>query len=256
LREPYEAIFFDRDGTLSRNSPQKARRRDQAIGQAVGRPNFSITPEMYEEVFWRVMHEPTIKPVNTLDRESSFWQRWYQLILEDLGARENSGGIASRMYRRFPFHRMMGPFPEVPVVLKILKRHGFRLGVISDTFPSLEESLKAMHLARYFDSFTASSIVGAGKPDPAIFRAATQSLGVAPQDCIFVDDCREEAEGAREQGFTAFHLDRGRGRADLVAHVMASLEDVLGFLGLSTDSAPPRRRSSLNALQPRRGPPR
>lgn len=232
MRESYEAIFFDRDGTLSRNSPGKAGMRDQAIGKMVGRPNFSITSEFYEEVFWRVMNDPTIKPVNALDRESSFWQRWYQLILEDLGARKDSAQIASGLYRRFPFHRMMEPFPEVPAVLKTLKRHGFRLGVISDTFPSLEESLKAMHLACYFDSFTASSIVGAGKPDPAIFRAATQSLGVAPQNCIFVDDCREEAEGARRQGFTAFHLDRRRRRADLAAYVMATLKDVLEFLEL------------------------
>ena len=29
-----------------------------------------------------------------------------------------------------------------------------------------------------------------------------------PFECIFVDDCKKEADGAREQGFTAFFLDR------------------------------------------------
>jgi putative hydrolase of the HAD superfamily len=229
----YQAIFFDRDGTLSRNSVQKATERDRAIGKIIGREDFCLTSEMYMDIFWRVMQQPGIKPVNTLVREDAFWRRWYQLILEDYEIEQDAKVFASELYERFCFYEMMEPFPETIRVLEVLKAQGFHLGVISDTFPSLEESLKAMGIAGYFESFTASSIVGVGKPHPKIFQVATQSLDVNPQRSIFVDDCKEEANGAREQGFTAFHLDRDYIQPSLRTWTIGSLEHLLEFLGIT-----------------------
>lgn len=54
------------------------------------------------------------------------------------------------------------------------------------------------------------SLVGVGKPDPRIFEAAVDSLGVDPKSCLYVDDTLEEAEGAREFGFTSLYLDGKR----------------------------------------------
>lgn len=82
------------------------------------------------------------------------------------------------------------------------------MGVISDTSPSLEYTLQQLGVARYFSSFTASSLVGAGKPSPLIFNAALNAQGVLEKDCIYVDDYKPEADGAREQGFTSFLIDR------------------------------------------------
>lgn len=55
---------------------------------------------------------------------------------------------------------------------------------------------------------TASSLVGAGKPSPIIFNAALNAQGVTAQESIYVDDYKREADGAREQGFTSFLIDR------------------------------------------------
>ena len=228
----YQAVFLDRDGTLCRNSEEKARERDRAIGLILGREGFQLAPEVPMQAFWRAMEQPGIRPVNTLAREEAFWRTWYRLILEDHGVGQRSEELAAELYCHFCFHRMMELYPETVPVLEALKARGLRLGVISDTFPSLEESLRAMGIAGYFESFTASSLVGAGKPDPRIFQAATRSLGVEPEVSIFIDDCKEEADGAREQGFTAFHLDREQPGPDFVRWTIASLEDVLKFLGL------------------------
>ena len=228
----YQAVFLDRDGTLCRNSVQKARERDLAIGQIIGRPGFSLTPEANMQVFWRVRAQPGIRPVNTLARERVFWIKWYQLILEDHGVKQRSEKLAAELYARFPFHEMMELYSETIEVLEHLKAQGFRLGVISDTFPSLRASLESLGIVSYFESFTASSVVGAGKPDPRIFEAATRSLGVDPQNCVFVDDCIEEADGAREQGFTAFHLDRHCRQADIDTWTLGTLKHLLEFLGI------------------------
>ena len=228
-----KAVFLDRDGTLSTTDAAKAALRDRAIGQLIGDAAFALTPDAHMAAFWRVREEPGTWPVNTLPREAVFWQRWYAHILQDHGAAGDLDALAASLYQRFRYHEMMQPYPEAVPVLEALRAHGYRLGVISDTFPSLELSLRAMGIAHFFDAFTASSIVGAGKPDPAIFQAATAALRVRPEECVFVDDCLEEADGARAQGFTAFHLDRERGAPDWDTWTLSSLQDLGLFLGLA-----------------------
>jgi FMN phosphatase YigB (HAD superfamily) len=44
--------------------------------------------------------------------------------------------------------------------------------------------------------------VGAVKPDPAIFRAAVDALGVPAQSCLMVGDSEEADGGARALGMS------------------------------------------------------
>ncbi len=74
-----------------------------------------------------------------------------------------------------------------------------------------DEQLK---IAKYFTSFTASSLVGAGKPSPVIFNAALNAQGVSAEQSLYVDDYKPEADGAREQGFTSFLIDRSGNDTD------------------------------------------
>jgi HAD superfamily hydrolase (TIGR01509 family) len=53
-----------------------------------------------------------------------------------------------------------------------------------------------------------SGEVGLNKPEPEIFRLGAERLGVAPEDCVFVDDLRENCAGAEAVGMTAI-LHRG-----------------------------------------------
>ena len=88
------------------------------------------------------------------------------------------------------------------------------MGVISDTSPSLEYTLQQLGIAQYFTSFTASSIVGAGKPSPIIFNAALSAQGVTAVESLYVDDYKPEADGARKQGFTSFLINRSGDNKD------------------------------------------
>ncbi len=88
------------------------------------------------------------------------------------------------------------------------------MGVISDTSPSLEYTLQQLGIAKFFTSFTASSLVGAGKPSPLIFNAALHAQGVSAEESLYVDDHKPEADGARKQGFTSFLIDRSGKNTD------------------------------------------
>jgi len=45
--------------------------------------------------------------------------------------------------------------------------------------------------------------IGLAKPEAAIFQYVTTELGVAPAECIFIDDHIQNVEGARQAGLEA-----------------------------------------------------
>jgi putative hydrolase of the HAD superfamily len=48
-----------------------------------------------------------------------------------------------------------------------------------------------------------SAEVGLHKPQPEIYRLAAERLEVEPGGCVFIDDLRENCEGAEAVGMTA-----------------------------------------------------
>jgi epoxide hydrolase-like predicted phosphatase len=59
-----------------------------------------------------------------------------------------------------------------------------------------------------FDALVISGEVGLHKPQPEIYLLAAERVGAAPEDCVFVDDLRENCEGAEAVGMTAvLHRD-------------------------------------------------
>jgi putative hydrolase of the HAD superfamily len=72
-----------------------------------------------------------------------------------------------------------------------------------------------------FDEVVISAEVGLHKPQPEIFRLAAERLGVQPEACVFVDDLRENCDGAEAVGMTAvLHRDS--------AATIARVEELLG----------------------------
>src|SRR5438552_9617078 len=57
-----------------------------------------------------------------------------------------------------------------------------------------------LQLDELFDAVLVSGEVGVAKPDPAIYTMTASSLGVAPPECIFVDDRPEFVAGAGAAG--------------------------------------------------------
>lgn len=56
-----------------------------------------------------------------------------------------------------------------------------------------------------FDAVVISGRVGMRKPEPAIFHYTCSLLGLAPAQCVFVDDLRHNVEAADRLGFIAVH---------------------------------------------------
>jgi putative hydrolase of the HAD superfamily len=90
-------------------------------------------------------------------------------------------------------------------------RGRYKLSVLSNADASLRERLRRDDLLSLFDDVVISAEVGVAKPDAAVFRMAAERLGLAPAECVFVDDWDKNVEAAREAGMQAllFRIDKG-----------------------------------------------
>ena len=222
----YKAIFFDRDGTLTYFCQEKELWRNQIISQWSGKP-FELSYEKMMNLF-SLASEGKTPWYKDVEDEKEFFKRYYRYLLIGEGVEEDLDCRAKLLFDELWCNGDRALFPETIEVLEYFYKNGYKMGVISDTSPSLEFTLQQLGIAKYFTSFTASSLVGAGKPSPIIFNAALAAQGVSAQESIYVDDYKVEADGAREQGFTSFLIDRSGADADQWS--IQSLKQLIDFV--------------------------
>ena len=111
----------------------------------------------------------------------------------------------SRMHREQ--HLWSGVAERSAAALARLRDAGLRLGVVSNSDGRVEEALEAGGLRQYFDVIVDSALAGVEKPDPGIFHAALDALGVSPEEALYVGDLYDvDVVGARAAGMDAILL--------------------------------------------------
>lgn len=98
------------------------------------------------------------------------------------------------------------PFPEVRGVLERLRARGVLMAVVSDNWPTLEDLYRQLGLREFFQTFVISAVLGCRKPDPRMYRAGSDGLGLTPHECVFVDDDPELVAAAIDLGYRGISL--------------------------------------------------
>jgi putative hydrolase of the HAD superfamily len=142
--------------------------------------------------------------------EEDFGERFGELLGLD---EDRRAGMVERMFGH------VHPDETMVDALRRARAQGVRTGLISNsmgvdrydrsTFPEL------------FDGVVISGDVGMHKPQAEIFLLGAKRTGVAPEQCVFVDDLRQNCEGAEAVGMTAV-LHRG------AESTLPRLEELLG----------------------------
>lgn len=104
-------------------------------------------------------------------------------------------------------------FEGVPETLLALKQQGYLLGIVTDTANSISAKLSWFERGGFghvWDSIISSMDIGTRKPDPKIYQAALQQLGLTPDQAVFVGHRVSELDGARAVGMqtVAFNYDK------------------------------------------------
>lgn len=92
-------------------------------------------------------------------------------------------------------------YPDAKEVLEVLS-HSYKLGIISDTWPSIERQLCTIGVRDYFSTTTYSCELGKFKPDEALYEDALRKSGCKPEETVFIDDSVRNLEGAAKLGIT------------------------------------------------------
>lgn len=120
--------------------------------------------------------------------------------------------------------------PRVVGAIDWLKANGYRVGCITNNVPSghgnqmsptTEKAQAVRAIMDRFDHVTESSKVGIRKPDPAIYRMACEALGVAPAQCVYLDDLGINCKPAAALGMAAIKVTSGDQAMDDLARALA-----------------------------------
>lgn len=184
---------------------------------------------------WFRLQPPMAFPAGTdedklREMERGWWQNLVRAVFADCGAFPHFEEFFDDMFEQFRGKELWQVFDDVAPTLAELKRHGIRLGVISNFDSRLDDVLRACELAQFFDSVHISTRVGAAKPDPAIFQAALAHHQIEASQAWHVgDSAREDFEGAEAAGLRGILLDR-QAAADNQSAVITNLSQLLTLL--------------------------
>ncbi|MGZ4148712.1 MAG: HAD family hydrolase [Actinomycetota bacterium] len=105
------------------------------------------------------------------------------------------------------YERWFQPRPGALETLRALRERGYPIGLISMCAPDAPALWRASALAPLVDVAVFSSERGLRKPEPAIYRACVDELGVTPSRCLYCGDgSYGELTGAEALGMTAFEI--------------------------------------------------
>jgi putative hydrolase of the HAD superfamily len=115
--------------------------------------------------------------------------------------------IHDALYDRHMTPDAWDPYRDAAQVLAELRERSVPVAVVSNIGWDLRPVFRAHGLAELVDAFVLSYEVGAKKPDPRIFGAACDLLGVPPEDTLMVGDDRRADTGAAALGCPVHLVD-------------------------------------------------
>jgi putative hydrolase of the HAD superfamily len=220
---PPRAVLFDLFSTLVPGGSDAHRRAvTKRMGEVLG-----VDPEAYAQAFFAAWPERFAGSLGDLAGT-------VRAIAVRVGGSPSDAQVsrAGELRRSMTAGLIAQVSTDTLAVLDKLRADGWPLGLVSNTTAESPDRFRDSPLAARFDATAFSSELGVAKPDPAIYRAACEALGVDPAACVYVGDGADrELAGAEALGMRAIrtteHADTDpswpgptiRTLADLLTHL-------------------------------------
>jgi beta-phosphoglucomutase family hydrolase len=203
------AVIFDWDGVVVDSS----RHHERSWEIIAGRHGLPLPPDHFKRGFGKKNN----------------------IIIPDLGWANEPGAVNAlarekeEIYRSLVREHGIEPLPGIRDLLANLNAEGIPCAIGSSTErANLDALLDLMDVRRFYSAIVSGEEVEHGKPDPSIFLLAAERLGVAPSDCVVIEDAHVGIEAAHRAGMrvaavATTHPVGELGRAD---RVFASTADL------------------------------
>lgn len=179
-KDNIKAILFDLDGTLVDSEPLHFEAHRRALAQH----GIKITKEDYiqngvsggQRSFYEMMQIIYATPID-IDAVRKLKKEIYGDLIGEIKL-----------------------FEGVKEVLENLKEK-YRLAIVSTTHMDyIRRTLKQVGIEEYFETFSSAKELERGKPFPDVYFDSLKKLGLAPCECIAVEDSRNGVEAAKNAG--------------------------------------------------------
>jgi putative hydrolase of the HAD superfamily len=199
------AVFFDVDFTLIHPGP-----RFQGVGYHATcvRHGLEVDAARFEQA---VAGAAAVLESADQLYEASLYINYTRRIIELMGGSGPGADLAAReLYDEWAEHHHFSLYDDVTGTLRILRKRGLRLGLISNSHRPLDSFRAHFELDDLISVSVSSSEQGFLKPHPRIFRAAMDLMGVSASDSVMVgDSLTQDVRGARQAGMRGILLARG-----------------------------------------------
>jgi putative hydrolase of the HAD superfamily len=236
---PYEAVVFDFYGTLAESDGSGLR-----VSDLLTERGYELTADIARR-YWQDGLDGIEHDEHSISRDHYIaWQtRRLHNLLGECGVGVTDAEVIVSRLRADGAAPRMRAYPEAGAVLAELRGRGFRVAVCSNWDWDLAEAIDEAGLAEHVDLIVSSAWVGARKPNPRIYLHTLDTLGVDPENTLFVGDTWNcDVDGPLVHGLRPVYVRRAHREpdptapTDLPAHV-ASLPDLRGIIDLLTDCA-------------------
>lgn len=195
-----KALVLDFGGVISRTLFETHDLSERALGLAPGSLTWRGPFDPEGDALWRAMQADEISErdyylTRTREVGAMLGETWTRM--EDLVKRARGADVEAIIR------------PEAVAAIEAAQKAGHALGILSNELDLFygADFRSRLPLLQRFDVIIDATHTGILKPDPRAYQACQEALGLAPGDCVFVDDQARNIAGAQAAGWPTVHLD-------------------------------------------------
>lgn len=175
-----------------------------------------------------------IRRVNSVNPDSNAWARLERSELSPVDFDEVFATESEALGHRIPGSHILALLhgeirPEMVRAIDTVKRLGFLTACLTNNVlsePKEDSTLDANKRAAIaailakFDALIESSKVGVRKPEPSFYEIACSTVGVSPDECVFLDDLGINLKPAAAMGMTTIKVTGARQALDELGRIL------------------------------------
>ncbi len=197
LRSKTKAVIWDMDGVIADTAPYHLK----AWQQVFQKRGVNFTENDFRHIFGQ-RNDTIIK--NVLGKS---------VPLSEIDA---IAGEKEKSFRQ-SVRQHITPLPGAVELIKALKEHGFSIALASSApIENIQLIFGGLDLNDCFQAIVSGREVKEGKPSPQGFLLAAKKLGVAPQNCIVVEDAVVGITAAKRAGMRCLAVTNTHPRTRLM----------------------------------------
>jgi putative hydrolase of the HAD superfamily len=221
-----EAVFLDSGGVITRLRVSKS----AVLAAACRELGLDVSVEQCEAALRAADSLPKAELDLFLEDFPTFRSKYLEVLRERGGLGDDVERVYALYLDLLQSDRFRDLYPDVLPALKVLRKDGLRLGVVSNASKELIPLLFQLGVASYFDVLIVSQLVGHEKPQKQIFLEALNALEVSAEEAVHVGDSYyHDYLGATRAGLRAILVDRG-GSSELKIPMIGGLGNLPGAL--------------------------